>query len=240
MGAVVQHRGDVAAHLAQGVFPDDGEDNAGGTHILLGATIDEGIFAHIHRTGHDVRRHVRDERNRAVHIFFDLGSVDGIVRGDVEVIHVRRDGISFRDIGIILVFRAGKGIRLTQALGLFEGLVSPHTGIKVGGFVLQEIHGHIEELHGCAAAEEDHLMRVGDVQQLFPQGTAFIHHFAPLRAAVRHAHHGNTCSFEILKGRYGSVDGLLRKDAGACIEYMNFAHNRIEFLDFSKIRKIYR
>ena len=35
---------------------------------------------------------------------------------------------------------------------------------------------------------------------------------------------GNARSLEILEGCYGSVDGLLREDAGAGIEYVNFFH----------------
>jgi len=224
VGAVVQHGGDIAAHAAQGILADDGEDDAGGAHVLLGATVDKVIFAHVHRAGHDVRRHIGDERAGAVQIFVELGAVDGIVGGDVEVIQVGRNIESLGDIGVVLVLGAGDGVGVAEALGLLEGLAGPNAGVQVGGLLLQEVHRDIEELEGGAAAEEDDLVRIGNMEELLPQGAALIHHGVPLLRAVGDAEDGHAGAAEILQGFDGVVDGNLREEAGACIENVNLFH----------------
>ena len=54
MSAEVKHCRNIAAHLAEHILLHDEERHSGRTHVLLGTTIDHGIFAHIHRTAHDV------------------------------------------------------------------------------------------------------------------------------------------------------------------------------------------
>ena len=41
VGLVVEHRREVAGHLAEDVLADDGEDNAGRTYVLLCAAVEE-------------------------------------------------------------------------------------------------------------------------------------------------------------------------------------------------------
>ena len=65
-------------------------------------------------------------------------------------------------------------------------------------------------------------MRVGNVKEFLPQGTALVHDGIPLLGAVGDGQYGNTGSGKILQGRDGVVDGHLRQEAGACVEYMNF------------------
>ena len=54
MHLVVKHCRDISAHFAQGVLADDGERYPCRAHILLRSSIDEGVFAHVHRAAHDV------------------------------------------------------------------------------------------------------------------------------------------------------------------------------------------
>ena len=224
MGAVVEHCRDVAAHAAESVLADDGEDDAGRADVLLRAAVDEVILGNIDRTGHDVGGHVGDERARDVEVLVDLGAVDGVVRGDVEVVEVRGNLESLRDIGVVLVLGAGDGIGVPDALGFLEGLAGPHAGVQVGGLLLQEVHRDIEELEGGAAAEEDDLVRVGNMEEFLPQGAALIHHGVPLLRAVGDAKDGHAGAAEILQGFDGVVDGNLREEAGACIENVNLFH----------------
>ncbi len=222
MGLVVEHGGEVARHAAQGTLADDGEDDAGRAHVLLGAAIDKVILAHVHRAGHDVRGHIGNERAGAVHVLLDFRAVNGVVGGDVEVVQVCRDFESLGNIGVILVLGAGDGIGLANSLGLYEGLVRPDAGVQIGGFLLQVIHGHIQELQGCAAAQEHHLMGVRNMEELLPQGAALVHDGIPLFGAVADGNQGNTGTAEVFQGLDGMVYGNLRQQAGACVENMNF------------------
>ena len=98
MRLVVQHRRYVAAHLAKRIFLHYGESDSCRAYILLCASVYQGVFAHVTRTAHDVGRHVRYKRYRAVYVFLDLRTVDGIVRGDMEIVQIGWDFVSFRNI----------------------------------------------------------------------------------------------------------------------------------------------
>ena len=185
--AVVKHRGNVPGDPSEGILLDDGEDHAGGADVLLGATVDEIVFGHVHRTAHDVGAHVSDEGNGAVDVFLDLGSVDRVVGGDVEVVDVGRDLVVLGNIGIVLVGRAGESVSLSNTLGLLESLLRPDSCLKVSGLLLKIVHRHIEELQRGAATEEHDLMCLGDMKEFPPEGAALIHSLIPLLRAVGNA-----------------------------------------------------
>ena len=103
MGTVVKHRRDVPGDPSERILLDNGEDYTGRTDILLGTTVDEVVLADVHGTAHDIGAHVSNEGNGAVDVFLDLGTVDGVVGSDVEVVDVGRDLIALGDIGIVLV-----------------------------------------------------------------------------------------------------------------------------------------
>ncbi len=152
----------------------------------------------------------------------DLRAVDGVVGGDVEVVQVCGNLKSLGNIAVVLVLGAGDGIGLSDALGLYEGLVSPYTGVQISGLLLQIIHGHIEELQGSTASQEHDLVGFRDVQEFLPQGAAFIHNGVPLLGAVGNGEDGNTGAAEILQGGDGVVNGYLRQKAGAGVKDVNF------------------
>ena len=105
MRAVVQHRRYITAYLAEGILPHNRESDPRRAYILLRSAIDEGIFADIHRTGHDIGRHIGYERDRTVDVITDLCTVNGIVGRDMEIVYILRDNISLRDIAECLVGR---------------------------------------------------------------------------------------------------------------------------------------
>ena len=123
-------------------------------------------------------------RYRRVEVLLDLGAVDGVVGGDVEIVHVFRNHISLGNVGVVLVRRASESVCLSDALGLLECLVSPYSGIEIGCLVLQEIHCDIEELKARSASEEHHFMGIRNVKELFPVGADFVHHLSPLFGTV--------------------------------------------------------
>ena len=185
VGAKVEHCGDVAAHLAEHILLDDEEGNAGRACVLLGAAINHGVLAHIYPAAQDIGRHVCDEGNGAVDICLDLCSVDGVVGGDVEIIQVCGDFVALGDVAVVTVLGACYCVCISEPLGLLEGLVCPYAGIKICGFLLQEVHCHIEETEACAASKEDDLVVVGNIEDLFPKSPGFFHGCFPLLGAVR-------------------------------------------------------
>ena len=50
----VEHCRDISAYLSEKRLLDDEESYTCRTYILLGTTIDHGIFAHVNRTAEDV------------------------------------------------------------------------------------------------------------------------------------------------------------------------------------------
>ena len=178
--AVVKHAWQITGNLAEQILLDDGKCNPGRSGIFLCSAVNEGIFADIHPAAEYVRRHIGNQRNRAVDIFLDFSTIDGIVRSDVEIVDIGRDLVSLRDIRVIPVLRAGKSIGFSEALGLLESLVSPDTGIEIRGLVLEIIHSDIKELETCAAAQEHDLIAFRNIKKFFPQGAALVHNGIPL------------------------------------------------------------
>ena len=102
----------------------------------------------------------------------------------MEVVDICRNGISLRNVRVVLVCRACESICVSDALCLLKCLVSPNTCIKVCSLVLKEVHSYIQELKAGATAEEYHLMSIRNVKQLFPVRADLVHHFAPLFGTV--------------------------------------------------------
>ena len=140
----------------------------------------------------------------------------------MEIVQICGNLKSLGNIAVVLVLGAGNGISLSDALGLYQGLVGPNAGVQVGGLLLQIIHGHIEELQGSTASQEHDLVGFRDVQEFLPQGAAFIHNGVPLLGAVGNGEDGNTGAAEILQGGDGVVNGYLRQKAGAGVKDVNF------------------
>ncbi len=185
MGAVIDHRLEVAAGLTEQVLADDNESHAGRTHVLLRTAVDETVFLNIYRTAHDIRRHVCNERYGRVDILVYLGTVNGVVGGDVEIIRIRRYLVSLRNVGIVLVLGRGHYLHFAVELRLFGRFLSPYTGLEVSGFLLHEVGRHFEELGGCTAAEEEDCIVVRNIEEVPPKLFGLSHYTFPTRGTVR-------------------------------------------------------
>ena len=107
----------------------------------------------------------------------------------MEIVNVRRNFVSLRDIRVILVCRRCERISIAKSLGLLESLVGPYASIKICSLVLQEVHGYIKELKAGTAAEENHLMSIRDVEQFLPIRANLIHDLTPFFRPVRYGKH---------------------------------------------------
>ena len=139
---IVQHRRDITAYLTEAALFDDDEGHTRRRKVLLRTAVDDVVLAHINRTAEDVRTHVGYQRYIAFLavdlrelLVVDLGTEDGIVRRDVEVISVLRDLIIRWDIR-----RAGGYFdSFTEAFGFLERFLAPYTGVQVRSLLLQQV-----------------------------------------------------------------------------------------------------
>ena len=154
----------------------------------------------------------------------DFSAVDGIVCGDMEIVQVRRYLEPFRYIAVEFVSRGCHCIGLAKSFSLLERFLRPYPCLQVSGLFLQEIHGHIKELEACSSSQEHDFMGVRYLQELFPQGAAFVHYGAPFFRPVGDFDYSHACTGKIFKSLDGFFDGLVRKDARAGIEIMDFFH----------------
>ena len=116
----------------------------------------------------------------------DLGAIDGVVGGDVEVVEVGWDLETFWYIVIYGICRRCNGVCVAKSFCFFEGLLCPHAGLKIRSLVLKEVHGGIKESQACTSSEEYYLMGVRNIQKFLPERTAFIHDGFPLLCTVRY------------------------------------------------------
>ena len=139
--------------MTQSLFAHDGNRDAGRGEVLLCSGIDDVIFRHIDGAGEDVRRHVGYQRYFHVGVLTQLGSEDGIVGRDVEVVGVFGYGVVFGDIGEVGFFRRCNDIDFAKQFGLFDGIDGPSTCFEVCGFLFQQVERHHAELQAGSAAE---------------------------------------------------------------------------------------
>ena len=212
MRAVVEHRGDGAAHVAEEFVLHDDEGDTGHGEVLLRTAVDHAILADINGTGEDVARHVGHEGHGAVEVLADFGTVDGIVGGDVEIVGIGGDFILLRDEGVVGIGRRGYLYDFAEELGLLQGLLGPNAGVEVGGFLLQEVVRNHAELQAGAATHEEHGVTLGDVEQFLEKGLGFVHHSLKLFGAVADFHQRKTHIAKFYTGISRCLHHFLRQD----------------------------
>ena len=99
----------------------------------------------------------------------ELGSVDGVVFADIDIIRILVDGKAFqiRNIAVGLVLGGGDDVHLTIALRLFCGLFRPLSRDDIIRLALfHEVHGHRRKLLAGTSLEKQHLVIVRYGQKL--------------------------------------------------------------------------
>ena len=225
MIAVVHHRGQRTGNLAQRVLPHDDERHAGRTDVLLRAAVDHRVLAHVDRTAQNVGTHIGDQRNRRIDVGVVLRAVNRIVGGNVQIIQIRRDGVSFRNIGEVLVFRGSEHLDLAEQFGLFDRLLGPYARIDVTGFLFEKIVGHFEKLGAGAAAQEKNFVVVGNMQQFAEKRLGFVVHGFEIFRPVRYFQQRQPDAFEVQNSLGGILDGYARQNRRSCVEIV-FFHRR--------------
>jgi len=75
----------------------------------------------------------------------ELGAVDGIVGGDVEIVEVGRDGEAFGNVGEIAVLGRSDDLDLAVTPGLLDGFLGPDARIDIAGLLAEEVGGDLVE-----------------------------------------------------------------------------------------------
>ena len=184
MRAVVDHRGQIALNPVEHILADNGERDARRSEILLRAAVDHGVLAHVARTAQDVGTHVGDHGHRRIEVGRVLRTVDRVVGRDVQVVQIGGDVEAFGDVGEIPVLGRGDDFGPAVTLGLLDRLLRPDAGIDVSRLGIEEIGGHLEEVGAGAAADEDDLVVIGNIEQFAQQRIRLSHHLVELLRAV--------------------------------------------------------
>ena len=227
MGAVVEHRRNSAAHLAQQVFLHNHEGDTCHREVLLGTTVDQAILAHVDGTAEDIRAHVGNHRNGAVVILQNLCTIDGVVRGDVEVISIRRNRELLGNVGEVLVLAGCNFDNLAKELSLFLCFCGPNTSIQVGSFLLQKVEGDHAELQAGATAKEDDTVAFGDVKELLEESNCLIHNGLEVLGTMAHFHEREAAALKVEARSSCGLHHFAGKFAGAGIEIvlLHMVHN---------------
>ena len=216
--AVVEHGRDGSAHLAQEVFLNDAEGDACHAEVLLSTAVNHAVLADIDRTGEDVATHVCNHGHRAVEVCENLGAVDGVVRRDMEVVGISRDGEVLGDVGKVPVGTRCHLHHFAEELGLLLRLGSPDAGVQIGSLLLQEVVGHHAELQTCTAAEEYDAVAFGDAEQLLEKGYSLVNYGLEVLGTMTCLHQGEAASLELEAGSSGCLHHFLGKNGRAGIE----------------------
>ena len=173
-----------------------------------------------------MRGGIRDERHLArIRDPVELHPAYGLVRG---VVHVGGPGIELPGrllgrVAEVLALGARRDIDLAEAVRLLDRLLRPLARIDIVGRLLpaEEVHRHHAELQRRTALQEEHLVVLGDFEQLAEVLLRLLRDRDELLAAVAHLHHrhARTVPVEHLGG--GLLEHLLRQDRrpGAEIEH---------------------
>ena len=115
-------------------------------------------------------------------------TIDCIVRRDMEIIHVGRHFIIFRDISVAFFFRRSHLYCFAERFRFFQRFLGPSTRIQVSRLLFQEIIGNHTELHACTSTQEQYRVSFRNIQQFLEQCHCFIYHRLEVFSAVTDFH----------------------------------------------------
>ena len=131
MDIVLHHRGDdaVVIDVTDGITAYDDEGHPCRSDVLLSTTIDEVVLREVNFTREDIRRHIPYETNLHVWIVAQLGTIDGVVGRDVEVVDIGGDFVLQPRLWIpdVVIVLRGEGDDFTESLSFLSSLVCPRT-----------------------------------------------------------------------------------------------------------------
>ena len=100
---------------------------------------------------------------------FELGSVNGIVFTNIDIVRILRNGqiAAVRDIRKGLIRRRSDFNRLTVNLSLLISFLSPLSRDNIGCLaVFHQIHGNHGKLQACPSLQKQHLIIIRNIHKL--------------------------------------------------------------------------
>ena len=225
MRLIVEHRRDIARHLAKRRLFHNHEGYTRRRNVLLRTAVNHIILTCVNRATEDIRRHIGNQR----HITFlgvdllqfalrNLRTEDSVVGRDVEVIGILRNLIAAGDgVGGL-----AHHLYLAETLCLFDGFLRPYTRVQVCRFLLEEVIRNHAELQACAAAQEEHAVALGNVEQLFEECFCFVHYGLEILRTVADFKDRESLSLKVQHGISRLLNHFLRQDTRSCIKIVLF------------------
>ena len=229
MGLVAEHGGGAGQHvLGDQIFPDDGDDHAGGADVLLRAAVEHSVLGHVHRLGQKAGGNVGNEGLAlGVGQLPELGAVDGVVFADVDIVRVLVNGQvgAVGDIGEGLVGGGGHSVGGAVHFGLLPGLFRPLAGDDViGDFCFHQVHRHHGKLLAGAALHEQDFIVVGDSHEGAKVSLCLVDDGLIGFGAVAHFHDGHAGSPVVQHFGGGFLQNAFRQNRGACGKIIDSGH----------------
>ena len=225
MSAVIQHRGDGAANLAQQLVLDNDECNACHSQVLLCAAVNHAVFAYVDWTREYIRTHVGNQGYGAVEVLENFGAVDCVVGGNMEIVGIRWNFPTAWNVVVGLVCAACHLDCFTKQLCLGHGFLRPYAGIQIGGLLLQEVVWNHAEFQACATTQEQYAVAFRNVQQLLEQSYGFIYHGLEVLGTMTHFHQGETGALKLDTSIRNSLHDFFWQFGRTGIEIVLF-HNK--------------
>jgi hypothetical protein len=172
-------------NFAESVFAYDNDSNTCGGEVLLSAGVDSVVFSDVNWAREDIRAHVGNETSFNIGVFTDFGTVDSIVRGVVEVVHVSRNNEVFGNECVVSVFRRSDNINVTEKASFFDSVRRPSTGVEVSSLVAEEVERNHAELGRSTTTKPEDRVSFGNFEEFFNERSSFVDDSLEFFAAVR-------------------------------------------------------
>ena len=153
----------------------------------------------------------------------NLSTVDGVVGGDMEVFAVVGNGVSLRDVGVVVGLRWSYYIYFAKQLGFLDGLVGPSACVEVRSLLVKQVIWYHAELKACATTEEKHLVTVRNAEEFLKQRSRFVHNCNKLFATVWNLKNRKTCASKIFYCGSCVFECVLTQNGWSCIKIV-FLH----------------
>ena len=102
----------------------------------------------------------------------------------MEVVHVAGYCVIAGDVIVVFIFGRSNNVDVAEEFGFFDSFVGPYAGVEVSCFFSKEVHRNHGELEACAAAQEEHTVTLGDVEEFFEECSGLVYYGLELFAAV--------------------------------------------------------
>ena len=116
------------------IFPDNGDDHACRSNVLLYAAVDHAVLLYVDRLTQETGGYVSNQRlTLGVRQLFIFCTINGVVFADVNIVRIIINGQigAVRDIGESLILRRGNLYSLAVLLCLLISLLCPLTSDNI-------------------------------------------------------------------------------------------------------------